>query len=166
MKRFKTVKRTMALGVVVALVVFTGPAKTHAATELGDFCWNTAPFIDTLRLNITQADLTDAGVFQLLHGRWRAGGIYQIPVTGHLSASDSDPGKLAFAIAGSVQLVPSQNDAVALYAVLDPDTMTGPFNLVAASFSPPLRNSGTLTPIACDATTGPAPNGSGTALGK
>src|SRR5712692_8854742 len=100
MKHFKTVKRTLGLGAVVALMAFTGPAKTHAATELGDMCWNLSPFIDTLRINITQADLTDAGLFQSLHGRWRASGSYQLPVSGHMSASEIVPNTLAFGVSG------------------------------------------------------------------
>jgi len=164
MKRFKTVKSMMALVAVVIVVAFTAPARTHAATELGDMCWTLDPFIDTLRINVTQADLTDAGLFQSLHGRWRATGLYQLPVTGHMSDSDATPGTLAFGISGSVSLSPGTNDSVALYANLNPGTLSGPFSIVVASTSPVGRNSGTMTPVACTATFGPAPGGNGTAI--
>jgi hypothetical protein len=166
MKHSMAVRRTIVLGAVVTMMVFTRPAKTHAATELGDMCWQLSPFVDTLRLNVTQADLTDAGLFQSLHGRWRASGFYQIPASGHMSDSDAVPGSLAFGIAGSVSLSSGSNDSIALYANLDPVTLSGPFSLVVASTSPVGRNSGTMIPIACDATMGPATVGSGTALGR
>jgi hypothetical protein len=166
MKCPKMVRRLTAFVSAAVLLAFTGPAKTHAATELGDFCWSVAGFIDTLRLNVTQADLTDAGLFQLLHGRWRAGGIYQIPVTGHVSGSDADPGQLAFAITGSLQTGgATQNEAIALHAVLDPTTLTGTANLVVASTTPPFRNTATIAPIPCDATNAPNTNGGATLLG-
>ena len=162
---FTAVKRLMLLVAVGALTIFWAPTTSYALTELGDFCFQLSPFIDTLRLDISESDLSSqpSGPFQLLHGRWRAGGLYQVQVTGHLSETDQQPGRWALGITGTLRLNPPNNDVAALYADLDPRTLSGPFNIVALNTSPPVRNSGTLIPIACSATMGPI-SGVGPAL--
>lgn len=150
MQYLKTVSRAMA-GAVITLMAFSAP-KSHALSEfgLGERCWRLDPFVDTLRIDVSQADDMSVGTFQLLFGRWRAGGSYQVQVTGHLSQSSVDPASLAFGIIGTGQWDPTSNDVIALYARLNPVTLSGPWTLVWLQASPPFRNSGTLTPVPCD----------------
>jgi hypothetical protein len=83
-----------------------------------------------------------------------------------MSVSEIVPGTLALGITATIQFSSDTNESVALYANLDPTTMSGPVSLVVASTNPVLRNTGTLVPIACEATMGPATVGSGSALGR
>jgi hypothetical protein len=55
---------------VVVILTATRPSPAGAAQELGQFCWRLDPFVDTLRVAITQA--TGAPALFELHGRWRA----------------------------------------------------------------------------------------------
>ena len=59
----------MGLAVVVILTALL-PSPAGAWQDLGQFCWTLDPFVDTLRLAITQA--TGAAALFDLHGRWRA----------------------------------------------------------------------------------------------
>lgn len=62
-------RRVISLGAAVILTaILSIPA--GAAQELGQFCWRLEPFVDTLRVAVTQATGTPA-LFEL-HGRWRA----------------------------------------------------------------------------------------------
>jgi hypothetical protein len=63
------VRGMMGLAVVVILTALL-PNPAGAGQDLGQFCWKLDPFVDTLRLTITQA--TGAAALFELHGRWRA----------------------------------------------------------------------------------------------
>jgi hypothetical protein len=94
----------MGLAVVVLLTsMLSSPA--GAGQELGQFCWKLDPFVDTLRLVITQS--TGAASLFELHGRWRAtatagqqaaGGAgpatYQLLGAGTLTDSHTQPGSI------------------------------------------------------------------------
>jgi hypothetical protein len=59
----------MGLAVVVILTAVL-PSPAGAGQDLGQFCWRLDPFVDTLRLSVTQASGA-AALFEL-HARWRA----------------------------------------------------------------------------------------------
>jgi hypothetical protein len=63
------VRGMMGLAVVVILTALL-PSPAGAGQDLGQFCWKLDPFVDTLRLTVTQA--TGAAALFELHGRWRA----------------------------------------------------------------------------------------------
>jgi hypothetical protein len=96
---------------LAAVVLLTGmlPSLAGAGQDLGQFCWRLDPFVDTLRLSVTQADGA-AALFEL-HARWRAtaaageqaaGGAgpatYQLLGAGTASNSLTQPGSIDLAL--------------------------------------------------------------------
>lgn len=158
------VRSLIALVVLVALTAFA-PAKTGADTEVGEFCWQLSPFPDTLKLTAVQADSDAESPFWALHGRWRAGGAYEIEVSGHVSNSNAPSGTLAFGLSGSLQqdVFGDNRRGINLGASLNPVSQSGPF-AISSPGSTFFTNTGTLNPIPCAATMTPS-TGSGTALG-
>ena len=73
----------MGLAVVVPLTALL-PSPGGAGQDLGQFCWKLDPFVDTLRLSITQA--TGAATLFELHSRWRA-----VASTGEQAAGGEGP---------------------------------------------------------------------------
>ena len=69
LKRSHAARGLASLAVVMLLTALL-PSSARAGTELGQLCWKLDPFVDTLRLAITQAT-GDAPIFEI-HGRWRA----------------------------------------------------------------------------------------------
>jgi hypothetical protein len=69
LRRARIARGIMGLAVVVILTALL-PSPGGAGQDLGQFCWKLDPFVDTLRLTITQA--TGAAALFELHGRWRA----------------------------------------------------------------------------------------------
>jgi hypothetical protein len=69
LRRVHRARALMGLAVVVLLTAML-PSSAGAGQDLGQFCWKLDPFVDTLRLSVTQA--TGAAALFELHGRWRA----------------------------------------------------------------------------------------------
>ena len=69
LRRAHLAQGMISLAVAVVLTAML-PSPTGAAQELGQFCWRLEPFVDTLRVAVTQATGTPT-LFEL-HGRWRA----------------------------------------------------------------------------------------------
>ncbi len=83
----------IGLAVVVILTAML-PSPAGAAEDLGQFCWRLDPFVDTLRLAITQASGA-AALFEL-HGRWRA-----MATAGQQAARAAGPGSATYQLLGA-----------------------------------------------------------------
>jgi hypothetical protein len=84
--RLRRVHMTRAM-IGLAVVVLSAamlPSPVAVAQDLGQFCWRLDPFVDTLRLAITQA--TGAAALFELHARWRA-----IATAGQQAAGGAGP---------------------------------------------------------------------------
>jgi len=104
LRRAPLARGMMGLAVVVILTALL-PSPAGAGQDLGQFCWKLDPFVDTLRLTITQA--TGAATLFELHGRWRATAIagqqaaggagpatYQLLGAGTATESLTQPGSI------------------------------------------------------------------------
>jgi hypothetical protein len=69
LRRAPMARGMMGLAVVVILTALL-PSPAGAGQDLGQFCWKLDPFVDTLRLTVTQG--CGAATLFELHGRWRA----------------------------------------------------------------------------------------------
>jgi hypothetical protein len=69
LRRAQMARGLIGLAVAVILTAML-PSSARAAQDLGQFCWKLDPFVDTLRVDITQG--TGAAALFELHVRWRA----------------------------------------------------------------------------------------------
>jgi hypothetical protein len=141
LRRAHMAQGVIGLAVVVILTAML-PSPAAAAEDLGQFCWRLDPFVDTLRLAITQA--TGAAALFELHGRWRAtatageqavGGAgpatYQLLGTGTATDSLTQPGsiELGFEAAHNTTFF-GGNFSCNLFAVINNlFTLSGSWNL-------------------------------------
>jgi hypothetical protein len=93
LRRAHVARVVIGLAVVVILTAML-PSPVGAAQELGQFCWRLDPFVDTLRLAITQA--TGAPALFELHGRWRA-----TATAGQQAAGSVSPGPATYQLLGA-----------------------------------------------------------------
>jgi hypothetical protein len=121
MKR-KILTAILVLG-VVAMVAGGGTA--YAGTLLGELCWQMNPFIDTIRLA-----LDSDGPIQLpVHGRWRAGSLYSIAISGTI-AVDPVHGGLDLSFTGADYSDPAFSNSWDFHAKLagsGPNPLNGPW---------------------------------------
>jgi hypothetical protein len=151
------------LGLTAVILTAMLPSPAGAGTELGQFCWKLDPFVDTLRLAITQAN-GDAPLFEL-HGRWRAtatagqqaaGGAgpatYQLLGAGTLTASLTQPNNfdLGFEAVHNTTFF-GGNFSCDFFAVITQFNLSGPWTLQCPGATP-FTAKGTLTFVgACPA---------------
>jgi hypothetical protein len=137
--------------VVILTAMLPSPA---GAQQLGDFCWTLNPFVDTIRLAITQAG---GQIFQL-NGRWlanasagqqAAGGAgpatYQLLGSGTASVSVTLPNSFeaGFQAAHNTTFF-GGNRGCNLFAVIDNLSLNGSWTLQCPGPTP-FSNQGTLT---------------------
>jgi hypothetical protein len=94
LRRSKVTRGMVVLAVVVILTAML-PSSARAGTELGQFCWKLDPFVDILRLAITQS-AGAAPIFEL-HVRWRA-----TATTGQQAAGGAGPARYQLLGAGTI----------------------------------------------------------------
>jgi hypothetical protein len=94
LKRSHAARGLASLAVVMLLTAML-PSSARAGTELGQFCWKLDPFVDTLRLAITQS-AGAAPIFEL-HVRWRA-----TATTGQQAAGGAGPARYQLLGAGTI----------------------------------------------------------------
>jgi hypothetical protein len=155
LRRSKVTRGMVVLAVVVILTAML-PSSARAGTELGQFCWKLDPFVDTLRLAITQA--TGAAPIFELHGRWRAtaaagqqaaGGAgpatYQLLGAGTITDSLTQPNNfdLGFEAVHNTTFF-GGNFSCDLFAVLSVFNLSGPWTLQCPGPTP-FTAKGTLT---------------------
>ncbi len=87
----KASKLLCALFVLGAVTVMA-PAKARAVSDLGAFCWQMSPFVDTIRVNFLQVNGGGLNTLYNLAVRWRAGTVYQMLGSGAASTDTSAPG--------------------------------------------------------------------------
>lgn len=153
------VARVLLVLAVVAVLTALAPTTSDALSELGQFCWTMSPFVDTLRVNVTQAGGTPGDLFEM-HVRWRAASSYQLLGAGLATASFPTTGSFDIGIVAAHNTTFfGSNQVCNLYARISTSTLGGPWT-VKCPGPTNFTNSGTLVLTACSSTmedaTGPA----------
>jgi hypothetical protein len=140
--------------VVILTAMLPGSAGAQEGpTFLGQHCWALNPFIDTLRMSVTQAP-GEGDLFEL-NIRWRAmggnaaggaGATYQLLGTGTGTTSITDPNSIEFAF-GAVQNTPAfgGNPSCDFFAVISIFTLNGTWATLCTGGTTPFTTQGTLT---------------------
>jgi hypothetical protein len=155
LRRAHMARGMIGLAVVVLLTAML-PSPAGAQQIVGEHCWTLDPFVDTLRLAITQPTITqpndpndpkdtqpnDTGAIFEVHGRWlataaegqqAAGGAgpasYQLLAAGAMTESVTLPNdiELGFAAVHNTTFF-GGNSGCNLYAVINQLTLSGPFS--------------------------------------
>jgi hypothetical protein len=138
------------IGLAMVVILTAMLPSSAAAQQLGDFCWTLNPFVDTIRLSITQA----GGQILQLNGRWLAkggnaaggaGGTYQLLGSGTATVSVTLPNSFeaGFQAAHNTTFF-GGNQGCNLFAVIDNLTLNGSWTLQCPGPTP-FRAQGTLT---------------------
>jgi hypothetical protein len=139
--------------VVVALLGFL-PVKASAESDLGQFCWNWSPFIDTLRCSVQQGTGAATDMFHLFC-RERAAGAYQLSGSGLATSSFPTAGSIHLAVQlGNPSADFGGNDHCMFQATLNSGTLNGPLTVNCTGTATPFNNTGTLVFTACSGTMG------------
>jgi hypothetical protein len=136
----------VTMGVVLVGVSF---GTSGAATELGEFCFNLAPLIDTLRVSVTET--SGSTTMASLVFRWRFGTSAQILGTGALTDSLLSPGSFDFTLVGMHNTTFFGNQKIcSLFGVITPPLFTGTWQYTCTGGGgAPFTGSGTLNPVVC-----------------
>jgi hypothetical protein len=156
LRRAHMARGMIGLAVVVILTaMLSSPAGAQQEAQLGQFCWTLNPFVDTIRLSITQGS-SPAAIFEL-HGRWlanaaagqqAAGGAgpanYQLLGAGTATDSTTLPNSFeaGFQAVHNTTFF-GNNRGCNLYTVIDNMTLNGSWSLQCGPFT----NQGNLTHV-------------------
>jgi hypothetical protein len=147
--------RIVARGWLVAVLVvgLAGivPGAAVAGTDLGQFCFNLAPLVDTIRVSATETggpSLMISVVF-----RWRFTTSAQVAGAGVLTESLLTPGSVDLALTGTHDTTFFGNQKTcSLFATLTPPSFSGPWQYTCSGGPGPIfTGSGTLNVVPCTA---------------
>jgi hypothetical protein len=134
---------------MIVLLIGMAPGTSSAGTDLGQFCVNLAPLIDTIRLSLTQAP--GAATIIAVDFRWRFGSSAQVGGAGSITESLLSPGSYDLALTGTHNTTFfGGNKVCSLFAVINPFALSGPWQATCTGAGgAPFTESGTLNFVSC-----------------